>query len=184
MKKMLDKLWKIIKDLLAAKGGGNQENTSIRDSSLSQENSPACDCEEPSISQPFDTSPSLHPLFNPGIFNDPLDNKPWIKLAEECVELFDELDRQIKFFDPARREIADHVCCRLQEMLQRSGVELIAETALFERTLHQPEIPTAGMTNGADTAIILSPGFRVGRRVLRRARVELQNSVQNKSGES
>lgn len=128
-------------------------------------------------------APPLSPL-KPGISDDPLDNKPWIKLAEECVELFDELDRQNKFFDPARREIADHVCCRLKEMLQRSGVELIAETALFERTLHQPETPTVGIVDKAATAIILSPGFRVGRRVLRRARVELQNSTSNGVGES
>jgi hypothetical protein len=178
---MLDKLWKNIKDLFAAKGWIKQENTNVHDGFLSQENSLVGGIVPP-VSASIDIPP--HPLSKPGISNDPLDNKPWIKLAEECVELFDELDRQIKFFDPGRREIADHVCCRLQELLQRSGVELIAETAIFERTLHQPEIPTAGITNGADTAIILSPGFRVGRRILRRAHVELQHSDQKNSGES
>ena len=179
---MLDKFWINIKNLFAARGGSKQGNTSVHDLNLSQENLPAAGSEVLPDSAPFDSLP--HPLSKPGILDDPLDNKPWIKLAEECVELFDELDRQIKFFEPGRREIADHVCCRLQEMLERSGVELIAETAIFERTLHQPEIPTAGITNGADTAFILSPGFRVGRRVLRRARVELQNSSQNNSGNS
>lgn len=178
---MFNKLWKYIKNLFSQTDMIEQETTSENAKFLSQDNSPAVTNEVLPVSAPLDISP--HPPAKSEISDDPLYNKLWIKLAEECVELFDELDRQLKFFDPPRSEIASHVCCRLQEMLQRSGVELIAETALFERTLHQPEIPTAGMSNGADTAIILSPGFRIGRRILRRARVELQSSAPNKSGE-
>jgi molecular chaperone GrpE (heat shock protein) len=101
---------------------------------------------------------------------DPLDNKLWLKLVEECVELFDELDREEAHFAPQQREVARHVCLRLQEMLQRSNVHLIDQPAPFDRKLHQLDTAASALTQPSDIEI-MSPGFRVDRRILRRARV-------------
>lgn len=88
-----------------------------------------------------------------------------MKLVGECADLFDELDSHLEGLDPAGREMAEHVCLRLQEILQRCGVELIDQEGAFERTLHQPFGPRASAgTNGVWVKIV-SPGFRVGRRI-------------------
>jgi hypothetical protein len=105
---------------------------------------------------------------------DPLDDKPWLNLVEENVALFDELDRQRADFDVPRQEVADHVICRLQEILERSGVETISGDDAFDRNRHRPE-GTARVLPGAMVTETLSPGFRVGKRVLRRARVRVSN---------
>ncbi|HKP51299.1 MAG TPA: hypothetical protein VJ183_01460 [Chloroflexia bacterium] len=107
------------------------------------------------------------------IARDPLDNKPWLGLVEECVALFDELDRHGPGFDPPRQELAEHVCFRLREILERSGVEIIEGATLFDRIQHQQEGITGSVPLGAHIAETLSPGFHIGRRVLRRARVKL-----------
>jgi hypothetical protein len=80
---------------------------------------------------------SPHPTVgDSGQHYDPLDNKPWIKLVEEGVDLFDELDSHQEGLDPAGREIAEHVCLRLREILERCDVEVIDEDRPFDRTLH------------------------------------------------
>jgi hypothetical protein len=107
---------------------------------------------------------------------EPLDNRPWLKLVEESVALFDELDRHRVDFDPPRLEVADHVVCRLQEILERCGVEPISGLGAFDRNRHQPE-GAARVLPGATVTKTLSPGFRVGKRILRRARVCVQNSA-------
>jgi molecular chaperone GrpE (heat shock protein) len=112
-------------------------------------------------SQP--TAPAPQPPTNP------LDNGPWLKLVENCVDLFDELDSHLDHFDPSGREVAEHTCLRLQEILQRCGVDLIDQPGDFDRSLHQPVEPGTGLNSA--TVRPISPGFRVGRRVLRRARV-------------
>ena len=117
----------------------------------------------PQAAQPTPPAPQPPP--------DPLDNGPWLKLVENCVDLFDELDSHLDHFDPSGRELAEHTGLRLQEILQRCGVELIDQPGDFERSLHQPVDPSAHL--GSATVTIISPGFRVGRRVLRRARVSL-----------
>lgn len=120
-----------------------------------------------------------------GLDADPLDNVAWLKLASECVDLYDELDGHMDALEPPTQEIAEHVCLRLQEILQRCGVEAIAQNRRFDRTLHQP--PPGGLPSGAGPGPevnIISPGFRVGRRVLRRARVEsVRASIVDATGE-
>src|SRR5206468_1197992 len=97
---------------------------------------------------------------------EPLDNRPWLKLVEESVALFDELDRHRADFDPGRQEVADHVICRLQEILERCGVEPISGGGNFDRSRHQPEGATRVLP-GTTVTETLSPGFRVGKRILR-----------------
>ena len=105
---------------------------------------------------------------------EPLDNKPWLKLVEESVTLLDELDRHRADFDAPRQDLADHVICRLQEILERCGVDSIDGDHDFDRNRHQPE-GRARLMPGAKVTATLSPGFRVGKRVLRRARVLIED---------
>ncbi len=98
----------------------------------------------------------------------------WMKLVEECVEVVDELDRHISTFDAPRREVAEHVVLRIEEVLERSGVEVISDEPIFDRSRHQPIGASATASPGAAISETLSPGFAVGRRVLRRARVRVR----------
>lgn len=113
------------------------------------------------------------PLPTPPLSNDSaLSNTAWVKLAEECVELYVELKRYLQQFDPPRQEVAEHVCQRLTEILVRSGVDLIGDDGPFDRNLHERINPTTEPLSDAATARIVNPGFRISRRVLQRARVE------------
>jgi hypothetical protein len=120
----------------------------------------------PSLSGSAGASPSLPSN------GDPLDNGAWLGLVQECVQMVDELDRDSARFDPPRLEVADHVLCRLREALERSGVESITGEPAFDRARHQATGATSAVP-GAAIAETLSPGFAVGKRILRRARVRI-----------
>ena len=104
----------------------------------------------------------------------PPEDGRWMKLVEECVEVVDELDEHMGSFDPSRREVAGHVILRLEEILGRSGVEIISNEATFDRARHKSDGDRAATDNGAAVRETLSPGFAVGPRVLRRARARLE----------
>jgi len=104
---------------------------------------------------------------------DRSDDEHWLKLVEECVLLYSDLDHHIASFDPERKELAGHILLQLQEILERSGVELITEDTIFERRRHQPVQSASKAIPGTPIVETLSPGFAVGRHVLRRARVRL-----------
>lgn len=130
---------------------------------------------QPSALQPPPEAPSevspVSPPSNTLGSVEPLDNAPWVGLASQCAELFDELDRTLDQFDPARREVAEHALYRLREVLELSGVDVIEGDPVFDRNRHEPvgPVPTGATDKGAMR--IVSPGFAVGQRVLRRARV-------------
>jgi hypothetical protein len=98
----------------------------------------------------------------------------WTGLAEGCVEVIDELDQHIVGFDAPRQELAEHVMLRLEEVLERSGVEVIMDEASFDRARHRPVSGGVAVSDGAAITETISPGFAVGRRVLRRARVQVE----------
>lgn len=104
---------------------------------------------------------------------DPLDNRPWLALVEECVELYDELDHHLPRMDPAARETAEHVELRLQEILERCGVAVLDQDETYSRDRHHAEAAGGAAVSGAPIAETLSPGFAIGRRILRKARVRL-----------
>lgn len=123
---------------------------------------------------PPDVTPSyVSPSMIEADDSDPLSNKRWVTLVEEFVDLFDELDRHFASFDPVRQELADHILLRLQEIMVRSGVELITDNTTFDSHRHKPEQVGSGQIPDTIMVEIISPGFAIGPRVLRRARVRL-----------
>lgn len=104
----------------------------------------------------------------------PLEDERWLNLVRECVGMVDELDLHMSSFDAPRREVAEHAVMRLQEILARSGVEVISDERSFDRNRHKPEGANGSAPAGASVAETISPGFAVDRLVLRRARVRLE----------
>jgi molecular chaperone GrpE (heat shock protein) len=111
-----------------------------------------------------------------------LENKPWVNLVEENVNLFEECDRLLTSLDASSREFAQHVNCRLGELLHRAGVTIIAGDATFDRVRHQSDPADSIPTNGMPVAETQSPGFAVGRRVFRRARVKVNQPAPTAKG--
>jgi hypothetical protein len=107
------------------------------------------------------------------LLDDPLRNKPLMNLVEECVSLFDELERLRPSLDTSSQDFADHLGCRLQEILERSDVTIITGESAFDRHRHQHASPDATVADGTPIAETQSPGFAVGRRVFRRAHVKV-----------
>ena len=107
-----------------------------------------------------------------------LDNRPFVNLTERCVELFNELDTATADFEEGRRELAAHVMDRLLDALTACGVDPIDQNGVFDRVLHQPIRRPSGLVPGdpAWSARIISPGFKLDRRVLRRARAEVERA--------
>ena len=104
---------------------------------------------------------------------DLLRNKRWLGLAEDCTNLFDELDDLMPTLDPPRQEISRHVKNRLKEILIRSGVEVISRDRSFDESRHELEHSNAAVAPGTPIVAFVSPGFAVERRVLRRAVVRV-----------
>lgn len=120
--------------------------------------------------------PQEEPL-PPSIFpkvEDPLDNKRWVGLAQGCANLFDELAGLFPASDP-RQETANHVMYRLREILSRSGVEIIFDDRTYDAYRHQLESPNTETRTGTPIKIV-SPGFAIGRLVLRLAQAQVVNS--------
>ena len=107
-----------------------------------------------------------------------LNNKAWIELTEECVSLFDELDRKSATMDARRQELAGYVCSQLEEILERCGVTIISGDSAFDERRHRPYPAVSRVATGTVIAETLSPGFVVGPRVLRRARVRLAEETE------
>lgn len=96
--------------------------------------------------------------------------EPNADVASLCVLLYDELDQNIAFFDEEKRHLAEHVMARLEDILTAAGAEAIRDETLYNRLRHQPD---KIVSNGTAIAATLSPGFALGRKVLRRARVRI-----------
>ena len=103
-----------------------------------------------------------------GIPEQPEEDRAWIGLARECVDLFDEMDRAAAGSIPA-----DHVRSRLQELLERSGVDVIENDTVFQRTRHQVKNTTRMVADGTPIRQVVSPGFAIDALVLRRAMVRI-----------
>jgi len=107
---------------------------------------------------------------------DRLKNTRWLRLVVDCAELFDELDKLFSSLDPPRQEIARHIKYRLQEILNRSGVESISRDRTFDENRHQLEQQDSTAAPGTPIVKFVSPGFAVDGRILRRATVQVADT--------
>ena len=167
-----------VSDLQGRLAQREAELESLRGHLRQREDAPRRSAEEaaseerlPVAALPTDTTSTSH---------DPLDNREWLGLVEECVALFEDLDRHRDSMQAGGREVADHACLRLVEILQRRGVEIVEGDETFVRGRHQPVGRGEPPVEGQGIAETLSPGFVVGRRVLRRARVTLDDQRKRK----
>ena len=106
-----------------------------------------------------------------------LDNSQWLKLVEECIELEGDLVNLYEHLDVTSQHIVDHTTLRIQEMLERSHVEIIANEHAFNRARHQTKPMHPIPRPGTPITVTLHPGFAVGRRVLRRAEVQVASAA-------
>lgn len=102
-----------------------------------------------------------------------LQNTGWLTLVQECITLFDALETQSAGMDSLRQEVAGYTCSQLEEILERCGVSLISGDTAFDERRHRPSPAIRRVASGVRIEETLSPGFVVGPRVLRRARVRL-----------
>lgn len=100
----------------------------------------------------------------------------WRGLARGCVELFDELDRAAGTGADEAAE-AEHVMLRLTEILERSGVEVIDGDDAFDGRRHRMVGGTPGAAPRAALVETVRPGFAIGARVLRQARVRVSTAA-------
>jgi GrpE len=107
---------------------------------------------------------------------DTLQNKQWLALVREDVKLFEELDELVPNFDVARREVAQHIQSRLEEILARSGVEVILHDQVFDPHRHRAVSHAYIAMPNVPIVETVSPGFAVGRLVLRPALVHIAST--------
>lgn len=103
-------------------------------------------------------------------------DEQWMGLVEECVGVVKDLDRNMAAFDPARQELADHVILSLAEGLERTGVDLIVDDEVFDSRRHELAEATSRTASGEAIVETVSPGFAVGRRILRKVQVRVEDS--------
>lgn len=105
-----------------------------------------------------------------------LDNRPFVKLAEECVDMMNEFEGYIERLETREgKMMVELIVKRLQELLERSGLHRIDdETELFSVLRHIP-IPIESVSEGTPLNGIIRAGLALENRVLRKAKVNVQN---------
>lgn len=103
-----------------------------------------------------------------------LDNKPFAKLAEECVDLMNEFEGYIDRLETAEgKMIVEMLEKRFQEILERSGLQRIDnENEPFSVLRHTP-VPMEPVSEGIALSEIICPGLLLENRVLRKAKVKI-----------
>lgn len=103
-------------------------------------------------------------------------NRPWVKLVEDCTELYSEIADRLPCYDPNQLNLAHHVLDRLLEILERNGVTIISGDHLFDRTRHATEGGSRDVPADSPILATISPGFAIEKRVLRKAVVKVEIS--------
>lgn len=109
------------------------------------------------------------------------DNKPFVKLAEECAGLMNEFDGYAERLETEEgKMMTEMVVKRLQELLERVGLERIDNETEFSVLRHSP-IPMQLVKEGTPIVQTRFPGLVLGNRVYRKATVivDLSDKKQN-----
>jgi len=124
------------------------------------------------VSKPEETvENSPQPVSVLSVPEDPLMNKAWLGLAEECVSLYDEMFCLSSEVSPESKEMLLHLMIRIQQTLERSDVEVTEDVRSFDRLRHK-DVGKSMPADGTPVVATLSPGYSVGRKVLRKAIVK------------
>jgi hypothetical protein len=108
------------------------------------------------------------------------DNKPFVKLAEECAELMNEFDGYSERLDTDEgKMMVELVLKRLQEILERCGLERIENETVFSVLRHTP-VPMQLVRDGIPVIKTQFPGLALGNRVYRKARVMVDQTEHGK----
>mgnify|MGYP000942078176 CR=1 FL=1 len=103
-----------------------------------------------------------------------LNNRPFVKLTEECIDLMNEFEGYVERLESSEgKMIAGMVVKRFQEILERSGLQRIDDkTETFSLLRHIP-VPMKPVPEGSLFNEIVTPGLALETRVLRKARVRI-----------
>lgn len=103
-------------------------------------------------------------------------NRPWVRLVEDCTELYSEIADRLPCYDSNQLNLAHHVLDRLLEILERNGVTIISGDHVFDRTRHTTEGRPLDVPADSPILATISPGFAIEKRVLRKAVVKIEIS--------
>ena len=100
-------------------------------------------------------------------------NGPYCQLAEDCADLLNEYDTMLPRMNDAVKPFAENVVDRIQEILERNGLEVISGESAFDIIRHKPE-PVKNVPQGTPILETLAPGLTLKEKVLRRAKVRVE----------
>jgi|GEM_PF-4108440 len=110
-----------------------------------------------------------------------LGNRSFVKLAEECADVMDEFDVYIERLESEEgKMIAKMAVKRLQELLERSGLQRIDDVSEPFSILRHDPVPMMPVSEGKRLEKILQPGLALDNRVFRKARVKIQRPEDDK----
>ena len=109
------------------------------------------------------------------------ENRAFVKLAEECSDLMNEFDGYAERLETDEgKMMAEMVVKRMQELLERAGLERIDDETEFSVLRHTP-IPMQIVQEGTTIIQTRFPGLAMGNRVYRKSSVivDLSDKKQN-----
>lgn len=102
-----------------------------------------------------------------------LKNDAYIKLAEQCCEMHEELDRMSnQFSDIDMLNLIDMQKSRIREALILSGATAIDEESTFNLLRHKPQSPGI-VRDGAPILETVEPGVAIENRVMIKSKVKV-----------
>ncbi len=106
-----------------------------------------------------------------------LDNKPFVKLTEECLDLMNEFEGYIARLETDEgKMMAEMLVKRFQEMLERSGLQRIDDKNEPFSVLRHIPVPMEPVSEGTLLEKIICSGLALENRVFRKAKVKVQKT--------
>jgi hypothetical protein len=93
-------------------------------------------------------------------------------LIQECTDLMNELDTFHTKADENNRQLIEHTLSRLENALDRTGVERIENESRFDIVRHRADFGKR-IPQGAPISETIRPGYLLKNRVIRRALVKV-----------
>lgn len=94
-------------------------------------------------------------------------------VIKDCADLLIQLEDMEGRLDEKAKPLAEHVKINLQEIIERAGANRIDGEVRFDVARHQP-VPAKVVAKGSTIKATLGPGYEVGGKIVKRARVVLE----------